>query len=76
MQTWRWPAPALALFAASASLAQSADSNADFLKAGGRSFIIENVRVIDGTGAAAQAGMTVIIDKGVITHVGRAKPPI
>ena len=63
-------AAALSLAIATPSLAQSADSGANFLKAEGKSFVLENARLVDGTGSAARTGVTVVIDKGVITHVG------
>jgi len=63
-------AAAAALFLAGPAAAQSADGNASFLKAEGRSFVLENARLIDGTGAPARDNVTVIIDNGRITHVG------
>ena len=66
----RWIAAALALAAATAAMAQSADGDVSFLKAEGKSFVLENARLIDGTGSAARANVTLVIDNGVITHVG------
>jgi len=63
-------AAAAALFLAGPAAAQSADGNAGFLKAEGRSFVLENARVIDGTGAPARDNVTVVIDNGRISHVG------
>ena len=61
----------LALCAGAPVLAQPADGGLkSFLKAEGKSFILENARLVDGTGAPARAGITVVIDNGVITHVG------
>lgn len=41
-----------------------------FLKADGRSFVLKNARLIDGTGAPARENVTLVIDNGVISYVG------
>lgn len=64
-------ATGLALMLAAPALGQSADGDIkSFYKAEGNSFILENARVVDGTGAPARTGATVVIDKGAITYVG------
>ncbi len=66
-----WIIATAALAAAAAASAQSADGDIKtFLKAEGRSFILENARLVDGTGSAARANVTVVVDNGVISHVG------
>lgn len=62
---------AAALLSAAPAIAQSAEGEiSSFLKEKGQSFVLENARVVDGTGGAAREGMTVVIDKGVIAYVG------
>ena len=43
---------------------------ADFLKHRGSVFVLENARLVDGTGAPAREQVTVVIENGLITHVG------
>ena len=69
-------AAALAVFVAfpSASLAQ--DPLAAFLKEAGTSFVLENARVVDGTGTPAREGLTIHLRDGKITHVGSARQAV
>jgi hypothetical protein len=66
----RWIAAALSLAIATPAMAQSADGKVDFLKAEGKSFVLENARLVDGTGAPARTNVTVVVDNGTISHVG------
>lgn len=53
--------------------AQQADGHlTDFLAKTGSVFLLENARLIDGTGRAARDKVTVVIEGGRITHVGSA----
>jgi imidazolonepropionase-like amidohydrolase len=68
---------AAALQMSASALAQSADDGVEaFLKERGSSFVLENASVIDGTGAPARDRMTILIDRGVITHVGASGGPV
>ena len=69
-------AVALAMFAPQAAVSQPPQtglSQADqaFVTQSGPTIAITNVEVIDGTGAPPRRGMTVMIDDGRITSVGR-----
>jgi imidazolonepropionase-like amidohydrolase len=56
---------------ASLAHAQAADSDRSaFLKDGSKSFVLEDVRLIDGTGAPARDHMTIVIKDGRIAYVG------
>jgi imidazolonepropionase-like amidohydrolase len=64
---------AASLLMACPAMAQSADGGvAGFLKEPGRSFVLKNARVVDGTGIPASEGLTVVIEDGVITFVGKS----
>lgn len=64
----------LLLAVATSANAQQADGKlTDFLKDTGTVFVLENARLIDGTGGAARDNMTVVIENGRITRVGPAR---
>jgi imidazolonepropionase-like amidohydrolase len=53
-------------------LAQSAGADPkNYLADAATTFVLENVRLIDGTGAPAQERLTIIIDKGRIAALGK-----
>jgi imidazolonepropionase-like amidohydrolase len=64
---------AVTLFAcSSAELAQGAGAGSkNFLADTSTTFVLENVRLIDGTGAPARERLTIIIDKGRIAALGK-----
>ena len=51
---------------------QGAPSTKDFIRVQSPVIALEHVRVIDGTGAAAQADQTIVISGGKITAIGKA----
>jgi imidazolonepropionase-like amidohydrolase len=51
----------------------SSDPLARYLKHEGTTFVLENARLIDGTGAAARDGVTLIVEDGRITYLGAAR---
>src|SRR5215467_14862172 len=51
---------------------QGAPSTKDFIRVQSPVIVLEHVRVIDGTGAAAQADQTIVISGGKITAIGKA----
>lgn len=69
-------AAVVALLSATPIWAQSADSGPSFLKEEGRSFVLEHARLVDGTGRPAQDDVTIVIDNGRITHVGKSPPAV
>lgn len=66
---------ALALAWSTPADAQEADKLAPFLKHPGRTFVLENARLIDGRGSAVREGVTVVLERGLITYVG-AEPRV
>jgi imidazolonepropionase-like amidohydrolase len=57
--------------AAASASAQPAGNPLDrFLKDGASSFVLENLRLIDGTGAPAREGVTLVIEGGRIASIG------
>ena len=50
---------------------QPGPSNKDFIRVQAPVIALEHVRVIDGTGAPAQTGQTILISGGVISAVGK-----
>ena len=64
---------AAAVIAASAAHAQDAGGDAhSFLSDPAKTFVLTNARLIDGTGAPARDGVTIVVSNGSITHVGTA----
>lgn len=63
----------LALSTVAPAAAQSAEGGATYFKEEGRSFVLDNVRLVDGTGAPARANVSIVIDQGKIIYVGKAK---
>lgn len=59
-----------ALIATTAFAQGTGDGRDRYLLAPETSFILDNVRLIDGTGAPARENMTVVVVDGRITHVG------
>src|SRR5262245_53833398 len=51
---------------------QAAPTTKDFIRVQSPVIALEHVRVIDGTGAAAQADQTIVISGGKITAIGKA----
>ena len=51
---------------------QAASSTKDFIRVQSPVIVLEHVRVIDGTGAPAQADQTIVISGGKITAIGKA----
>lgn len=47
-------------------------SNKDFIRVQSPVIVLEHIRVIDGTGAPAQADQTIVIASGKITAIGKA----
>ena len=48
------------------------DAISPFLASESTSFLLENARVVDGTGAPARDGLSLLIQNGLITAVGRS----
>ena len=46
-----------------------------YLKAEGRSFVLENARLIDGSGAPSRENVTLVIENGLVSYVGSSPPP-
>ena len=46
-----------------------------YLKAEGRSFMLDNARLIDGSGAPARENVTLVIENGLVSYVGSSPPP-
>ena len=46
-----------------------------YLKAEGRSFVLDNARLIDGSGAPARENVTLVIENGLVSYVGSSPPP-
>ena len=65
---------ALALFCCAGRCVSQpqAASAKDFIRVQSPVIVLEHVRVIDGTGAAAQADQTIVISGGKITAIGKA----
>ena len=62
-----------ALVAAVPAAGQTAGGGRDrFLKAPETSFVLDNVRLIDGTGTAAREKVSIVVEDGRITRVGTA----
>src|SRR6185503_13839836 len=51
---------------------QAQPTTKDFIRVQSPVIALEHVRVIDGTGAAAQADQTIVISGGKITAIGKA----
>src|SRR5262245_30599872 len=79
--TFRTPLTLLAVAAATAVVftqPKFSDAVRGFIKVDAPVVALTNVRVIDGTGAAARAGQTVVISNGAITAIGdsgKVQPP-
>lgn len=69
-------AAAVTLCVANPAHPQSADDGISFLKEGGRSFVLEKARLIDGTGAPAREDVTIVVENGRITQVGNGSAAI
>jgi imidazolonepropionase-like amidohydrolase len=65
------------LACSSSGLAQGADADPKaYLADVATTFVLENARLIDGTGAPAQDGLTIIVDKGRIVALGKDPMPV
>ena len=60
----------LFLLPANANAQLAGGKPADFLKDAGKSFVLEHARLIDGTGNAARADVTVVVENGRIVEEG------
>ena len=63
---------AILLFAASSANAQQVAPAPKFIRENSPVIALTHVQLIDGTGAAAQADQTIVIDHGKIAAVGSA----
>lgn len=63
---------ALLLGLSTSAAAQQAGGLSDFLKDSSKSFVLENARLIDGSGNAARDNVTIVVENGRITHIGAA----
>jgi hypothetical protein len=63
-QAGRWLLAILVALTAPAAAQDAGGKLDDFLADGSAIFLLENVRIVDGTGAAAREGLTVLIDGG------------
>ena len=63
---------AIFLFAASSANAQQVAPASKFIRENSPVIALRHVQLIDGTGAAAQADQTIVIDHGKIAAVGSA----
>lgn len=63
-------APLLLGLSAGLAAQQVGGGGGDYLKFPDKSFVLENARLIDGSGAQARDAVTVVVENGRITHVG------
>jgi hypothetical protein len=63
---------AILLFAASSANAQQVAPDPEFIRENSPVIALTHVQLIDGTGAAAQADQTIVIDHGKIAALGSA----
>src|SRR6516164_515579 len=63
---------AISLFLASSTFAQQASETSKFIRENSPAIALTHVQLIDGTGAAAQADQTIVIDQGKIAALGSA----
>ncbi len=61
---------AVVLMSAGVAMAQAPNALQPFVKIDAPAVVLENVRVIDGTGAAAKENQMIVIENGKITFVG------
>ena len=63
---------AISLLLASSTFAQQASQTSKFIRENSPVIALTHVQLIDGTGAAAQAEQTIVVDHGKIAAVGSA----